>query len=577
MTPIYKFQPEMREILTSIINDVDTVKQRVRQLKSGGLLEGDTNTLESFAFEYDTDSDLFKVSEYLTDKFKYLETPPKVLGICRELLKYISPHTLEYFIMGEFALIKTCAEIYDDSPVLTSEQRFYLGAIAKSRLIKAFKNSLIDVYERDIALVLDRLGINNLALNDLFKESQKQFEEQRLIISNQKAQGIFKQSSYEIIVTAPAIELIHEVFSIQKHSEWLDKIMIEKEYSLGEVSIKYPRADSFIEDNSRYVFPIINIIICAFIASGAAPNGFIKISGSQILEALRITYKNLDRNTRLGKNFTMEFLAKMILFIRDIDINNGIINVKKEKIYTGLRRLINIESVMFESQYYEGKKGFYVEDVLNFEIHYKIDWLKTFYHGDVTWLGYCHKESFVDLTSMKTLLIQYLSYKLEQHKSGDFRILTLLEALGYEKLFDVPRYQKQDIYNKFKKALDELGEIDEPYTWHYRNPPKWVSEECNRKPKNWWDDWMYTVIVFQKPERLRKISPRKIKSTLEAKISVDEIKTLFSNSTVSQRAVSKYLGKSHGYVNKILNMSNPSQKDLKDIIDAINWLSKKPK
>ena len=318
----------------------------------------------------------------------------------------------------------------------------------------------------------------------------------------------------------------------------------------------------------------------------------IKVSGEDILKILNQNnyVERLDENTtiRRNKQYNLNELANHIKTLKRI-------NVFSESItYTGSKnpyRLNETPLIIFEDI------GYYPEFYVTFKMG---GWFKLFDGAlpNLTQFDYIHKEAYRS-NGLKSYFLLWLPNGLGTRQSGDFKIETILNHLGAEKLLEARNeansrkrsYLQVSIYLKINAVINSIIEMNEdPYEITYKaSPPNWVTDESIRKPRGWFEQWLNLVLIIKHPDSIfpdkqdreykrQKLKPKShkkyvIKDLIEA---VDKYK---DHPKVSIRNLTTIaLRKKHPWLQRRLDPSHNlygkiSPSDIKTCLDFIKvWV-----
>ncbi len=388
------------------------------------------------------------------------------------------------------------------------------------------------------------------------------------------------------------LELKNEQNQITKEID----LTVEKTFSKGKV--KLILLNQFKEElEIRYgqdTFKVLCLLGSYAIKYEHSLDKKITVSGRDLLTYLNKLYARNPQGKRLKKDENLAWLSKQGELIRSVIIYIGEYTVNRKQIKINSIPLIefsNIASIYQLDIFGEPDK----ENIDNLVITYKLgDWVKYFYdpNGEyVKQFGFSHKEVLVS-AGLTADLGNWLTFKLEQNQKGDFKIKTVLESIGLKELLHTILSEKnsskkaflsKNLFNRFNKTVSNLKCMTDPYQIEYRDPPTWLTNPSERKPKGWFLKWLDCVIIFKHPLCLigegkgtrREKNENKPKKQ-NSKLSVEDLKSaLASNPKVSIRKLSSWYGESFSWLQRRLKKGNFNQNEIRDLLNGIKHLSKK--
>jgi len=378
-----------------------------------------------------------------------------------------------------------------------------------------------------------------------------------------------------------------------------------KDFSVGSVYISMEMSEDNIREKliakGKLVYKVILALI-GFWINNPPDNGHkLKVSGTTMLKYLGHLYPHDSKGTRLTKEIGLNGLAEALQILVKLRIATSIIESQ-----TKTKRTWRVDrSALFEiytrSKEQENlKTSLEVTPITDIDIFYNPgEWFKYLHTQDRNYhnnIGHVHKEALRSNEYYGQLLL-WLTHELEYHPGGDFKVRTILSGSGYLELVesllaDYDRNKALTLFNTFSTALEKIKALDSPYPFYYRNLPTWLRLNL-KKPTGWFRKWLEVVVVFEKPECLRKIEveekTNKPKNPLVIDVTAKKVEDTSPNnpnnlealearikeSGVSKRAISLYLNQSHNWLSRKLNQGNWTKKDYTNIYNAISFLSKK--
>lgn len=371
-------------------------------------------------------------------------------------------------------------------------------------------------------------------------------------------------------------------------------------------SNNYTRAK--IAAKGEMIYTVMQTLIGYWLNTPPNDGYKIKVSGTNILKTMGRLYLHDAEGCRLSKEISLNEFAEAIVLLRGLRISVTMPS-KPEIGKAGWR--IN-DSALFDIAYQmdiTGQMNFLAPDdfshatVRDIELIYTTgEWTRYLHTRDKKYyssIGYLHKQAFLAPDGdFAGILMKLMAIKLERHPQGDFAISNLLIESGLEDLYNKLMLKRtydtklaQRLYEKVMSALSSIN-ANNIYIINYRDPDpqEWMFNPGIKKPKGWFRKWVKVVVVFQKPECLRKIKQEekdkpKNHNVIDIKAErvedtsppndLEALEARIKESGVSKRAISLYLDQSPNWLSRKLNQGNWTKKDFSNIDNAISFLSKK--
>jgi hypothetical protein len=417
--------------------------------------------------------------------------------------------------------------------------------------LKSMLNSLIPINE-----IPPIIHLNLTDIGDILRGIDKVFPELKInnsleLIKQRNAIKIvpplFREKNLQptssSIVTDTFYSLcIGQNLTLQEITEGLKKA--SKDFSNGNISLIFKKAfeHSIIQQFGEDTYKVFVALLCYWYEHKKYLGETITVSGDKILEYLSEKGKRFydDNNSRKRKRKveSLNWLAHHLLLLSTVRVYSAqpITVYHKGKKKTNFSLVDNYLIELPAIKYYPVQLELFSESALSAPI---TDLHITFKPGE--WFGYfddennytkqygyVHREALAS-TGLESALLHWLSFKLEQNQAGDFKVGTMLEQIGVKGFYGLSGAKASNLYRDVNKALNFIKSIDDPYSWEYRNPPSWLINENERKPKGWWCDYLNVVIVFKHPQCLlnengnrREKLPKPTKPTV--KVSSEPIK-----------------------------------------------------
>ena len=437
----------------------------------------------------------------------------------------------------------------------------------------------------DISDILE--GISLIYPEFKFPEKPKKAIEPELF-----RKGNLQATSSSLVTDACYSFFVGKTLSFSKLTEGF---MASKSFGVGSIDIIIREAkEAILNEYGEDTLKIFYSLVGYSMEKGRRFNEVITVSGRDILGYLNKKYERDSKGKRVKRIESLEWLAHHCNLLERIKVFSGGItpNGKGKKSFSILETpLITFDAIEYDCQLdIYGKPD--RSKIYDLHITFKPGgWFEKFYDEDnLKNLGYVHKEALAS-NGIGSKILSWLVFKLEQHQSGDFKIKTILEDIGFKaKLEEIlSDYKKkknkaQNLYRDFNKAIEELKQIEDPYPIEYRNPPEWLLDSSKRKSNGWFKQWLNTVIIFKHPlcligeskssRREKKINstPKKEKS----KLTVEDLKSAIdSNPQVSIRKLTIWYGEKHPWLQRRLKNNDLNQTEIKDLLNGVKQLSKK--
>jgi hypothetical protein len=136
------------------------------------------------------------------------------------------------------------------------------------------------------------------------------------------------------------------------------------------------------------------------------------------------------------------------------------------------------------------------------------------------------------------LRIAYFAlFGLQQHKSGRYKIQTLLERIGFEKEIESAKNDRVaalHLKRSFDRGLKTLSKFQYPYRFDYdADTPEWVaSNSQQKKPKGWFEHWLSCKGTLIQPNLLPKRTSKNFNSKTSKSLVVQiEPESIFDELT----------------------------------------------
>jgi hypothetical protein len=140
-------------------------------------------------------------------------------------------------------------------------------------------------------------------------------------------------------------------------------------------------------------------------------------------------------------------------------------------------------------------------------------WYKKFASGEyLREFGYITSEALkLDpyREKMALRIASFALFGLQQHKSGRYKVQTLLERIGYDKDIEAALENgviAANLKRSFDRGLKILNQFQYPYKFIYDdNPLEWINPDSKkRKPKGWFELWLNCKGTLMQPDSLPK-------------------------------------------------------------------------
>lgn len=303
-----------------------------------------------------------------------------------------------------------------------------------------------------------------------------------------------------------------------------EAIQTTKKYTNGDINLIFREAieDSLIRDFGIDTYKIFNLLVCYWYDNLAKSlDNNLTVSVNDLLDYAKRKNKvvketETGKTKKLTKEINYAWIAHHIDLLKSVRVYSPkIVPTAKGKKAFAISEtpLIEFSELTYSPSQLDinGNRDFSnVQDILiNFKIGKWFEYFNSEKH--LIEFGYCHKEAIASEGNLSHLL-NWLSFKLEHNQTGNFKVITILEQIGFkEKLEEINRETnakkksdlKRNLYSEFKKLLKDSDSIPDPYQWEYQNHPQWLLDDTLTKPRGkWWEIFLNTVIVFKHPECL---------------------------------------------------------------------------
>lgn len=476
-------------------------------------------------------------------------------------------------------------------------------------------SSIVNSFEHELGVPIKSIGLNDIeeilnCISEIFSEIKlPQFKPYSPVI----APRLFEKSN----LTKNSSSRVMDIFFCICVSKSLpftkigEAIQTTKKYTNGDINLIFREAieDSLIRDFGIDTYKIFNLLVCYWYDNLRSLNSNLTVSVNDLLDYAERKNKvvketETSKTKKLTKEINYAWIAHHIDLLKSIRVYSPKIvpNARGKKAFAiSETPLIEFSELTYSPSQLDinGNRDF--SNVRDIIINFKIGkWFEYFNSENyLREFGYCHKEAIASEGNLSHLL-NWLSFKLEHNQTGNFKVITILEQIGFkENLEEINRETnpkkksdlKRNCYNEFKKLLKDSDSIQDPYQWEYQNPPQWLLDDTLTKPRGkWWDIWLNTVIVFKHPLCLigegkefkrEKIKPVKALPEATKKLTVEDLKSALAsysdNPNVSIRKIATHYDMPKSTLSTKIKSGKLTQKEIEDLINVTHFLGKKKK
>ena len=414
------------------------------------------------------------------------------------------------------------------------------------------------------------------------------------------APPLFLQGFYEC---TPAVSAVADaVFDSMILKPWKlegSDLVASKTFKPGKVGLIIQKAaEEIIKDYGLDTLDVFHVLaIYAFKQPSSWLNP-ITVSGYDLLKVLnRLGAKNADHKTRKTKVLTLDELAHHIHLLKRIEVfvpqwKEG--RGKKRKIFkVSISNLFDIEEI--EPDYQLNIDGTQDESkMINLHIRFKSgQWMKYFAADNTSQylrqFGHITKEVLALNNTQKSLakrIAYWLVHKLEQHKSGEFKIRTVLAGVGEDSNIAEAK-SPGSAANNLKRAWDranaELTSLENPYRIDYPDDcPSWaLPSGKGRKPDGWVNRWLELTLTFRKPADIpsKKAEARTTPAKTNRPLKGTDIKKARLKAGVSLRKLAQWYGNTPAWLSKVENEKPDvklTQATAENLLKGVRHLAAKP-
>lgn len=575
---------------------------------SGSLIKQIINNIENLTDTDDTFLDKFKVLP--SDNNQILNTLEDV----KYLLKILEPLSLEvhpdfYHEALEFINDKEKDIENPNNNELFTERLLIDCKLYLLHLINIIGLTINDYYQgqvildlTDISTFLESLKLYKPELEIKLPSHNKVKPKNRTITRNLFLDKNLEPTPSSIIKEILFNHCISPDFEKYKNlEEYSFKISTDNgdiDFIIGET--KRPISEQLIDIIGIDTYRVLEVLLTQCLKKIANIDEKITSSGKDILAILnQDNMRDSTGKVRYTQEKTLEWLAEHIQIISRYRIFIGKFSPKGKKSFT-LRETNIINILAVDRVYPLDEKGNYdrTKPLLDYAFEYTIGlWMHLFNDIKGEYLnqfGYVHKEGLALNTRNRWAekIYHWLVIKIEQTRKNPnrgFKIRTIIESIAEQSkleniLTELNKSKKGTLRNDFKKELETALNCftefkEDPYHWEYKNPPSWITNDNERKPKGWFDIWLELVIVIQKPVCLTAVASevKQLKPVEEkkAKLTVEDLKKVMAENNVTLRPLAKNYGVSFSWLQRRLKTGKFTQNQLKDLITQSELLGKK--
>lgn len=400
---------------------------------------------------------------------------------------------------------------------------------------------------------------------------------------------LFQQNIYERVNSSAIIDSLFSI-CITKNGDFeesLKELSAKKKYSNGGVIeiVLEELQQSITSEFGTDTMAIALALTSHILKTGV--NEEITISGNDIIDYLgKKNQKTSKGDKRIAKINKLKEIAHHCHLLGKLKVYVGNWGAKNVSIADS--------SLFVISKDYEGQRDIYgeidMDTVTNLHITYKLGrWFDKLFYKEY---GYCNKEALSSSNENARKIGQWLSFKLRQHQTGEFKIRTVLEGIGLkDKINQIIINNNGCVKSNFKRSLDrtfeDMDTWSEPYVRYYKKPPQWITDTSTKKPQDWFEQWLDLVIFFKQPacldsqetiEKKAALPPATNKSDKPApdpKHSVDDLVKAMGEHNIGIRPLAKWYGMTYYQLQNGIKNKKLTQGDLKNLLNGVSHLSKK--
>jgi hypothetical protein len=428
------------------------------------------------------------------------------------------------------------------------------------------------------------------------------------------AKSLYEKGVYQLVDSSPISETIFTMLigkttpilsQEEKNNSWHSSKQFEFNGRNSTVTVKMNELSNekkaYLLENSEYTKKVINALIGMSISrreSKFYPKGaFLSVLGSEILGYMNLLYPSAN-GKRPRKIESLEGLYRIIDIIKNVWVQSTEFYRKDKtkdsfQVKTTPLLLISCFDTYGQRNLFDNHTSPITDIILTFRPG---DWFVYFQSDDKRYLrynGYLHQHALIS-TGYTFALLDWLSFRSEQNKEGNYTMETVLNQIGckesVQELINSYSWDKaRKLFEKVSSTLNEIKQITNGYIVYYRNPPEWLNKPTIKKPKGWFKQWLSTVIIIKKPDCLLEGEKPKNPLVIDVKAksigeetsppidlnTLDTLEARIKETGVSKRSISQYLGKRHDWLSWQLNKGKLTKKDFDNIYNAISFLSKK--
>lgn len=424
-------------------------------------------------------------------------------------------------------------------------------------------------------------GITRIFPEIIFPSKQRPVIEPRLFTDSNLA-----KTSTSLVTDTVYSFCVSRSISFEKITEKLHRT--SKSFKSGTIDLLLQKAEeTIVKEYGEETFKVF-ISLVSYWYEKSDLLGTITVSGSDILDYLNKKYERAN-GKRISKKFNLQWLAHQCELIDGLKVYSAGIspNIKGKKEFmierTYLIEFPKISYVPYQLDL-EGKAD--LSSLTDVHLTFKVgEWFQYFNSAShYEQFGFIHEKA-LSSHGMLSNFLQWINFKTKQNQKGNFKIKTVLEAIGerdnLEKILTNKGsgYKAKDLFNRFNAMLQEAQSIEGlPQVIAY-DPPQWE----NRKPKGWFNNWLNTIINIRDREAIiRAIEAEKIKpSAPKTRLTGEDLKSALEqykdNRNVSLRKIATHYGTSQPTLSRKIKANNLSQQELKDLINVCHFLGKNKK
>lgn len=512
----------------------------------------------------------------------------------------------------EFLGVFIIPDFYDEmvNAITSAEKQLqnpHLNQLYKDKLLIDCKLyllhfiNLIDLQPKTLnggEFILDTSDISKFidSVNHLFPEFKIKLPPQRKSVVIEPK--LFTKNTLE---PTPSSVIVDSMFSVcvtknLNYTKNLNELTTKKQFVDGTIDIIFKEiSEEILIQFGEDTFAILQCLLSYAFKNKKSLNTPITVSGYDILSYLN---KNNTRDSsgdkRISKKERLAWIAHHCNLLSSIDIFIGKWSInKKESITVRQAPLINFEWIDYDIGL-DINGNHDISKIKDLHIKYKAGaWFEFFCDNSKKYLdqyGYLHQESLASSNSLAKNIALWLSFKLEQHKSGDFKVDTILEQCANKRFKSVQeeaddakrKTQEKNLLRDLELALfEEMAKFKDPYIIEYKDPYSWLMNKKEHKPKGWFSLWLNSVVIFKKPlclnsnqkaEKDLKANKKPLNKIEDSSLVIKEAMTI---NKVSFRALAEEYNVSIAWIQRRLK-GTPKFKpyEVEDLLNKIKKLSK---